>query len=147
MKKPGKIGKERNQKESRKPWDAEKEERFGHRRKINTNFLFWTVCEDKACARARGCAGAEPDACFDRWWPAVPDEMKVQLRAYAVGAGAKGMSREEALAYAQNEVARWKADEALCAQMIEEHSAPAIAREPANAPKSEPVTGPCVRSL
>ena len=48
---------------------------LGYRRKVNTHFLFWTVCEDRACARARACAGADPSACLLRWWPAVPEEI------------------------------------------------------------------------
>ena len=30
------------------------------RRKMNTHFLFWTVCQDKACARARHFSSMSP---------------------------------------------------------------------------------------
>ena len=42
-----------------------------------------------------------------RWWPVVPEEVKVEFRAAIVGVGQKRMSLDEALAYAQDEVARW----------------------------------------
>ena len=61
---------------------------------LNSRFMFWSVCPEKACKRTSRCMG-EPDACFERWWPAIPEGVKVQFRAF-ITASAKGLSNEEA---------------------------------------------------
>lgn len=66
---------------AQREWQArETAERKQMRRWQCTLFLFWSVCTNKACRRARACAG-EPEACFARWWPHVPQEVKVRYRA------------------------------------------------------------------
>ena len=126
---------------------ADRAEHNDYRRKINTHFLFWTECEHRACGRARGCAGGDPDDCFKRWWPVVPEELKVEFRACVTGMGAKGMSYEEAVVYAQAEVARWKEDEARWAKSAEEQKATVVTRKVMSEPLSAPVPAPRVRSL
>jgi hypothetical protein len=118
------------------------------KRTLNTNYLFWTVCEDKACARARGCAGADPEACLNRFWPAVPEEMKIELRAYAVGVVQKHMSKQEALAYAASEVERWKACQAEDEREWQAFQAALREPEPETAPPDpKPHSGPRIRTL
>lgn|GEM_PF-5987293 len=74
------------------------------RRWTNDRFMFWLVCEHRACKRNEGCAG-DPYACHARWWPFVPERYKVRHRAI-VAARAEGRSVEEALAHAEAEVSR-----------------------------------------
>lgn len=128
--------------------ENDERERWAHRRTINTNFLFWTVCPDKACARSRACVGADAKACFERYWPAVPEAMKVELRAYIAGVGKMGMSRDAALAYAASEVERWKACQAEDER--EWQAFEAVLREPGSEtapPDPKPHSGPRIRTL
>ena len=144
MKKPKRQHKTLQQ---HKPEDAAREP-YGYRRKVNTHFLFWTVCEDRACARARACAGADPSACLLRWWPAVPEEMKIEFRALLVGVGQKGMSPDEAASYAQGEVARWKESQKEDARNWEALQALPLAPEPVKTTAVTPaIRGPRIRSL
>lgn len=78
------------------------------RRSMCTAFLFWKACRSKGCRRARGCAGRDPDACFERWWPHLPEEFKVQFRAFMT-ALKQGLPRADALKAAATETARWRA--------------------------------------
>ena len=79
--------------------------REGLRRWANTHFLFWRVCGDKACRRTSRCAGGEPEACFDRWWPVVPERDKVYFRA-CITQMKEGMTAEELGRAARAEVER-----------------------------------------
>lgn len=61
--------------------------------KTNTFLSFWAHCGNRACRRTRGCAG-DATACFDRFWPHVPGEIKIRLRT-AIGGKAAGLSADE----------------------------------------------------
>jgi len=98
------------------------------RRDQCTRFGFWMVCADKRCRRAKSCEG-DPEQCFDRWWPHVPEEMKVYIRAAISAMAEKGMDHAQAHQAAEAEVERWKATERANA----ERTPPAetvVAREP-----------------
>jgi hypothetical protein len=75
-----------------------------------TLFQFWRGCARKRCRRARRCDG-DPHACFERWWPLMPEHLKVQYRAAIVALGA-GMSPHAAAQTARTEAERWRASQA-----------------------------------
>ena len=77
---------------------------YEHRRGVCTHFLFWTVCRPR-CQRAKSCMG-DPKACFERWWPHVPADMKNWFR-FSLKALDAGMTPQQAGAHAEAEVARW----------------------------------------
>ena len=72
-----------------------------------TLFRFWRVCTRKGCSRAKACNG-DPHACFAQWWPHVPEEAKIALRA-KIEALHAGRTPREAAAAATAEIARWRA--------------------------------------
>jgi hypothetical protein len=47
-------------------------------------FGFWRVCAHKRCRRALMCS-SDPYACFQQFWPHVPEEAKAQYRAMIRG--------------------------------------------------------------
>jgi hypothetical protein len=91
---------------SRPPAPAGEEavSRAGLLRGLNSAWLFWTVCAEKSCRRARACAG-DPDACFARSWPHVPEELKVRLRTF-IKSRVRGASVQQAWREAEAEAAR-----------------------------------------
>src|SRR5665213_2030926 len=66
----------------------------------------WLVCGHKHCQRTRACALASND-CFDRFWPLVPEQVKLCIRT-GMEAGAAGCSRPEIVAAIMREQARWR---------------------------------------
>ena len=80
------------------------------RRKLNSSFLFWSVCPDKPCRRTRSCRG-DVQACFARCWPFVPEENKILLRAYITACG-RGLPAREALRAANAELVQMRELEA-----------------------------------
>jgi hypothetical protein len=58
------------------------------KRWICNMFQFWTAC-GPACRRARGCVG-DAQECCERFWPHLPEPMKVWVRVAikALGQGA-----------------------------------------------------------
>jgi hypothetical protein len=80
------------------------------KRMLGNGFKFWVMCRARRCQRARGCAG-EPVACFARFWAIVPEDFKLRCHGI-VEARTRGMSPEEAIAYADNKLAQFKAIEA-----------------------------------
>ena len=90
-------------------WQAQHDAaQFEMRRKQCILFQFWRVCRTRACARARQCAG-DPHACFERWWPVMPEAFKVEYRAL-VTAFASGASKAEAGLAADSARVRWQAE-------------------------------------
>jgi hypothetical protein len=73
---------------------------------VCTLFRFWRVCTQKSCRRALRCSG-DAHTCFARWWPHVPEQVKVQFRA-KIKARCAGLSPREAVKAAKAEVARWR---------------------------------------
>ncbi|MEW6449542.1 MAG: hypothetical protein AB1490_02735 [Pseudomonadota bacterium] len=117
--------------------------KLAYRRKMNTGFLFWTVCSEGPCRRAKRCAG-DGEACFQRWWPHVPEEFKQSIRA-AIDGLRRGLSPEEAVNQVESKLAEWNEIDARMAQEEEEEeqNAKPVVREPVIAPAH----GPRVRSL
>jgi len=72
------------------------------RRVLNNAFRFWFACPHKACKRTSRCM-SDPHACFEHWWPAVPESMKALFRFYIL-AGKEGLSQPDAARKAQAQV-------------------------------------------
>ena len=66
--------------EQRQAHDASVRRRNAVRRFRNDLVGFWRICR-KPQRRRRHCCSYDPDACFDRCWPLVPEEEKEYLRA------------------------------------------------------------------
>ena len=104
---------------AQKEWQAQAE--AGKRvldqakRKLYTTWFFWKFCPHKQCRRQRGCAGDLP-RCHKRFWHAVPEDIKVQFRAYVTASARDKLPRHEALRHAREERARYLAMEARFAQ-------------------------------
>jgi hypothetical protein len=93
-------------------------------RKLHTFWRFWVVCPDKACGRARGCAG-DVDACGRRCYPHVPADTKFYLKK-AVEARLAGLSVKDACDEAQRQLDRCKAIGDAAAQcQVDAAAAPA----------------------
>jgi hypothetical protein len=86
---------------------AHLEEQVRARRALCSLFLFWRACGHKRCLRARACA-LESNDCFRRFWPLVPEQTKISLRA-GVEASAAGRSKPEIAAAIARAQARWRA--------------------------------------
>ena len=68
---------------------------------------FWRWCRKKPCRRAHSCEG-DMHECFRLHWGAMPEEMKVWIRA-GIKARAEGLSSSQANDAADAEVARHRA--------------------------------------
>ena len=129
-------------------WQKKADEEYAAMKRWQCNILsFWRVCQERSCRRARGCAG-DSRACFERWWPIVPEELKIWLRT-AMTSQAKGLSPADAVNAANAEVVRCRElDKHIHELMAGTKTAPAAARgAPEIAPPdSEPVL-PRVRQV
>jgi hypothetical protein len=105
----------RAQNEAQAQIEADKRERADARRKLYTMWQFWKFCPHKACRRQCACAG-DVERCHDRFWPAVPEEAKVEFRAYVTATARDKLPRHEALRHARAERARYLEMEARFAQ-------------------------------
>jgi len=74
----------RAQSEPRRETEAERRAREAPRLRhmADLNF-FWTDCPNKACHRAKTCAGAEP--CLDARWNAMPEPERAWRRDWMEG--------------------------------------------------------------
>jgi hypothetical protein len=104
---------------ARKEWLAAEPERKrveeAARRKMCTGLTFWKVCRHKQCNRERGCSG-DVDRCFNRWWPLVPENIKVGIRATITARAQHKLLPHEALRHARAERARYLEMEARFAR-------------------------------
>jgi hypothetical protein len=98
------------------------------RRGMCSWLMFWKACGHKKCLRAHACA-AKVDDCFDRFWPIVPEWLKVCIRA-AGKAKEAGLSPPQVKAEIARELARWQ-------EMMARQEAWQAAAEPA--PQSLPI--------
>jgi hypothetical protein len=90
-----------------KAWIAKNKAENDETKRIVCNlFRFWCVCLEKRCRRAQSCVG-DPQACFERCWPGVPEDAKVWFRA-AVVAQHGGLSMQDAARVADDELVRWR---------------------------------------
>ncbi len=90
---------------------ARPDEQVRVRRKLCSALRFWMVCGHKPCSRTRACALASND-CFERFWPLVPEQTKICIRA-GMEAGAGGGSRADIAAAITRALARWRETQAL----------------------------------
>jgi hypothetical protein len=127
---PGETKEEAKLREQ-KEWLAAEPERKRQqeesRRRLCTGLMFWKVCQHKQCNRKRGCAG-EVDRCFGRWWPQVPEDVKIYYRAYVTAVGQNKLSPHEAVRHAKQEVARYLEMEAHFARQKAEQEAEQAAK-------------------
>jgi hypothetical protein len=86
---------------------AHLEQRVKGRRLVCSLLFFWRACGHKRCLRARACA-LESNECFGRFWPLVPEQTKITLRA-GMEASAAGHSEPEIAAAIARAQARWRA--------------------------------------
>ncbi len=100
------------------------------RRKLCTHLLFWQFCGDRRCKRARACAG-DVEACFKVFWPAVPEELKNQIRQTVIFLKDGMTPREASAAAAEYVEQRMRIAEANAAREAAEREAPPPEPEPA----------------
>ena len=63
----------------RKAYEAFLRDRETGKRMFHNMLGFWRVCGKPLCRRNRACTG-DVDACFQRFWPLVPEETKEYVR-------------------------------------------------------------------
>jgi hypothetical protein len=118
---------------------ASQEREAAAQRKLCSHLLFWKACGHKKCLRARACV-VDGRECFDRFWPLVPEEIKISIRTEIKTAKAR-LSPAETKAVIEREIARWRATMAP-------REVPQAAAEPA--PQSPPIVraapSPCAPS-
>ncbi len=91
---------------------------------------FWEFCGNSMCKHAKACAG-DGEACFRHFWPQLPEEVKVVVRAH-FKAGAAGMSKPEIVDFVKRECVRWREVQAkMAADQAAEAPPPAKPRLPA----------------
>jgi hypothetical protein len=98
----------------------------GAMRKLHDLLQFWKFCPHKRCRHLSRCSG-DARQCFNRFWPRVPEEVKVEIRA-AIVARAGGMSVAEAARHGRDERVRYVELEARFAREKEEPDAAATQR-------------------
>lgn len=118
------------------------------RRRLCTALKFPQFCDDARCKRARRCAG-DVEACFNRFWPHVPEDVKNEIR-HAIKLAAAGASPAEAAREAQAYVAQRRR---IDRQLVQRPAAPQAKLDaeaaPATATRTEPPrhAGPRIRAL
>ncbi len=142
--------KKRAQEAAQRENEARRRRALESRRGVCTVLRFWEVCADKRCKRARGCAG-DVEACFDLFWPQVPEDLKDEMRQ-AIVLVRDGMSPRQAMTEAREFAAQRRR---IAQEMAAREAAPCAAPPPAeSAPiritRERPPThhiGPRVRRL
>jgi hypothetical protein len=115
---------QRRSAERRAASDAEKQ------RRCNDAFMFFRVCRNGACRRARTCRG-EPHGCPERHWNMFSEAQKVWFRA-AIWARLDGQSAQQAKATADAAEASYRESEArrIAAERAMQMAAEPPPREP-----------------
>ena len=80
--------------------------RVRDRRVIHTALKFWFACHHAPCRRHHKCLG-DVDVCREIFWPVVPEEIKVWLRALA-DCRNEGLPVRKAHAIATEAIARFR---------------------------------------
>jgi hypothetical protein len=101
---------------------AHREEQEKARRGLCSLLFFWKACGRKQCLRARACV-VDADDCFSRFWPLVPEELKISIRA-TVKARQARLSPDETAAEIKRARARWR-------ETMAPRAVPQAAAEPA----------------
>jgi hypothetical protein len=109
---------------------AKAAERNAARRELCSALTFWKFCGAPACKRAKACAG-DGEACFRNFWPALPEDVKVMVRAHMT-ASAAGLPKPQVAAEVERAHRRWCE---VQAQAAAEAEARAVAAPPALAPQ------------
>jgi hypothetical protein len=115
------------------------------RRAVCSLLLFWRACGHKRCLRARACA-LESNDCFGRFWPLVPEQTKISLRA-GMEASAAGHSKPEIVAAIVRAQARWRATQAPPETASPAPQSVAVAVAPPRRVAAPARSGPRVRML
>ena len=68
-----------NRKKQLDAFRAGQEQEAAATRQLCSHLLFWKACGHKKCLRARACV-VDSRACFGRFWPLVPEELKISIR-------------------------------------------------------------------
>jgi hypothetical protein len=112
-------------------------------RVLNESFRFWLTCSHKPCRRMSRCAG-DAMACFERWWPVVPEAAKVHTRVF-LKCCCQGMSEDEALRQANatlehfaDHIARVDAEKRARLRVLEETRNAQPSRAEENLANTEP---------
>lgn len=105
-----KLSKEKIAKQYQETMRANDAAREFARRKLCSVLLFWKVCGDKQCLRAKACAG-NADACFTQLWPQVPENLKFTIRSFIKASG-PGRTRQQIEADMARDRQRWRETQA-----------------------------------
>ena len=126
-------------------YNAAREEQTEWRRGFCTHLMFWMDCGHKKCLRARACVG-DGNACFNLFWPIVPENMKDGVRAL-IKARHAGLSQAETEAEIRRAIMRHQAADEPPAEIPP--PAPELPQSAATmpAPATPRVTGPRLRML
>ena len=76
---PAEDDKKRAQEQAQRENEARRRQQIESRRGLCTMLKFRLFCTDQRCKRARKCVG-DAGACFDRFWPHVPEDLKNEIR-------------------------------------------------------------------
>jgi hypothetical protein len=95
-------------------WAFERRRRNGLRRICN-HFRFWLACPNKVCARNESCSGDDALACFDRFWPLVPERLKFEFRGLILALN-DGLTADEAMRKVK---ADWERMEGLARELAQ----------------------------
>jgi hypothetical protein len=112
----------RSQKAAQARIDADELATKEARRMLYTAWLFWKYCPHKRCRHHCACAG-DVERCHDRFWPFVPEDVKVMFRAYLTAWAGDKLPQHEALRHAGAERARYLEMEARFARRKAEREA------------------------
>jgi hypothetical protein len=117
-----------NRKKQLDAFRAGQEKAAAAQRKLCSYLMFWKFCGHKKCLRERACAVDGKD-CFDRFWPLLPEEIKISVRTEIKAAKAR-LSSVETMAAIERDLARWR--ESMAPRAVPQ--APPIARAVPRAP-------------
>jgi hypothetical protein len=140
--------KKRKREEFMRQQEIYRHEQREARRQICSVLRFAKYCGERRCRRARACAG-DADACFLRFWPAVPEDIKNLIRQSAIFMQ-QGMPPREAVAAALDYVAQRKRTAEANAAREAQPPAPPPAPAPVKITRTHPparFTGPRVRGF
>jgi hypothetical protein len=76
--------------------------------RIYNKAQLWATCT-RRCRRMHRCTG-DPVGCFDGWWLALPWEDKMYFRTFIKARVRRGLSAKDAIAEADEELARMRAE-------------------------------------
>jgi hypothetical protein len=117
------------------------EQQAAGRRGLCSSLLFWKACGRKKCLRARACV-VDGNDCFRRFWPLVPEELKIAIRT-TIKTRQAGLSRPETAAEIKRERARWR--ETMAPRAVPQAAAEPALQSPLIAPTAPSRRAPSPR--